>query len=133
MNDEQEVRLDKWLQVARFYKKREDAAAAIDNGWVLVNGERAKAARHLKVGDEVSIKDDGFYRKYTIQGLAKKPVSKKVVHELYDAQALTAEEQEMVETKKLMEGQVREQRRAWKESFDDKKKRRDLNRHKYGE
>jgi ribosome-associated heat shock protein Hsp15 len=50
------VRLDKWLWAARFYKTRTLAAEAIAGGKVQVNGDRAKRARPLLVGDEVRVR-----------------------------------------------------------------------------
>ena len=50
------VRLDKWLWAARFYKTRTLAAEAIAGGKVQVNGDRAKRARPLQVGDEVRVR-----------------------------------------------------------------------------
>ena len=50
------VRLDKWLWAARFFKTRSIAAEAIAGGKVELNGERAKAAKLLQVGDRVSIR-----------------------------------------------------------------------------
>lgn len=57
MNDSApEVRLDKWLWAARFYKTRALAADAIDGGKVDVNGDKAKRSRHLVEGDRVSLR-----------------------------------------------------------------------------
>ena len=50
------VRLDKWLWAARFFKTRAIAATAIETGKVEVNGERAKRAKQLQVGDSVRIR-----------------------------------------------------------------------------
>jgi ribosome-associated heat shock protein Hsp15 len=50
------VRLDKWLWAARFFKTRALAAEAIDGGKVDVNGDRAKRAKQLQVGDEVRLR-----------------------------------------------------------------------------
>lgn len=49
------LRLDKWLWAARFFKTRSLAADAIDGGKVLWQGQRAKPAREVKVGDELEI------------------------------------------------------------------------------
>jgi len=59
MNDAVGVRLDQWLWAARFYKTRALAKAAIENGQVLVNDQRAKAARALKPGDRLHIDKHG--------------------------------------------------------------------------
>lgn len=53
--DQGEIRVDKWLWAARFYKTRALAAAAVAGGKVKVNGERAKPAKDLRVGDMLSI------------------------------------------------------------------------------
>jgi ribosome-associated heat shock protein Hsp15 len=50
-----EVRLDKWLWAARFFKTRSMATKAINGGKVHVNGQRAKAARIVSVSDELII------------------------------------------------------------------------------
>lgn len=50
------MRLDKWLWAARFFKTRSQATDAVDGGHVEVNGERAKPAKHLTVGDELRIR-----------------------------------------------------------------------------
>ena len=47
------VRLDLWLWAARFYKTRSVARHAIETGKVEVAGQRAKAARAMRVGDSV--------------------------------------------------------------------------------
>lgn len=52
------IRLDKWLWAARFYKTRSLAAQEIGKGRVLVNGQPAKPARELAVGDLVSVRKD---------------------------------------------------------------------------
>ena len=54
------VRLDKWLWAARFFKTRSIAAEAVGGGKVDVNGERAKPARLLQVGDRVSVRHPPF-------------------------------------------------------------------------
>jgi len=50
------MRIDKWLWAARFYKTRSLASDAVDGGHVEVNGERAKPAKQLRVGDELRIR-----------------------------------------------------------------------------
>ena len=50
------VRLDKWLWAARFFKTRGIAVEVIDKGRVQVNGQAAKRARELHVGDLVKLR-----------------------------------------------------------------------------
>ena len=50
-----ELRLDRWLWHARFYKSRALATAAVEAGRVKVNGARAKPSRALRVGDQLEL------------------------------------------------------------------------------
>lgn len=50
------MRVDKWLWAARFFKTRSLATTAVDGGHVEVNGERAKPAKQIRVGDELRIR-----------------------------------------------------------------------------
>ena len=44
------VRLDKWLWAARFFKTRNLAKQAIENGRVRYNDQRCKVSRYVEVG-----------------------------------------------------------------------------------
>ncbi|WP_245559227.1 RNA-binding S4 domain-containing protein [Chitiniphilus shinanonensis] len=55
MSDDVKVRLDKWLWASRFFKTRSLATDAIDGGHVHLNGERAKPARSVRIGDLLRI------------------------------------------------------------------------------
>ena len=49
------MRLDKFLKVSRLIKRRTVANTVSDMGRVLVNGNLAKPAKQLKVGDIIEI------------------------------------------------------------------------------
>ena len=53
------VRLDLWLWAARFFKTRGLARTAIETGKVEVGGQRAKAARAVRIGDRMKIERAG--------------------------------------------------------------------------
>jgi ribosome-associated heat shock protein Hsp15 len=53
------VRMDKWLWAARFFKTRSLAARACELGRIESNGQQAKAAREVRVGDRLQVKNDG--------------------------------------------------------------------------
>jgi ribosome-associated heat shock protein Hsp15 len=51
----EELRIDRWLWCARFFKTRTQAATAVRGGHVRLNGQRVKAAHDVKIGDELTI------------------------------------------------------------------------------
>lgn len=52
------VRIDKWLWAARFFKTRALAAKACDFGRIQCNGQPAKPAREVRVGDSLHIRSE---------------------------------------------------------------------------
>jgi ribosome-associated heat shock protein Hsp15 len=53
------VRMDKWLWAARFFKTRALAQNSCEMGRIESNGHLAKAARDVRVGDRLKIKNEG--------------------------------------------------------------------------
>jgi ribosome-associated heat shock protein Hsp15 len=53
------VRIDKWLWAARFFKTRSLASRACELGRVQSNGQPAKPAREVRIGDMVRVTNDG--------------------------------------------------------------------------
>jgi len=53
------VRIDKWLWAARFFKTRSLATRACELGRIESNGQQAKAAREVRVGDSLQVKTEG--------------------------------------------------------------------------
>lgn len=51
-----DVRLDKWLWAARFFKTRSLAKAAIEAGHVRYGGERAKVAKDVAIGAVITVR-----------------------------------------------------------------------------
>ena len=64
------VRLDKWLWAARFFKTRSMAANAVDGGKVRVDGDRVKTAKEVKVGMLVNIRNKDFEIECEVIGLS---------------------------------------------------------------
>jgi ribosome-associated heat shock protein Hsp15 len=53
------VRIDKWLWAARFFKTRALAARACELGRIQSNGQPAKPAREVRIGDRLRVTNDG--------------------------------------------------------------------------
>ena len=64
-------RIDKWLWTSRFFKTRSLASDAVNGGKVHLNGQRVKAGRSVKAGDELSIQKDGSLFEVTIIAINK--------------------------------------------------------------
>lgn len=54
--DNEEIRLDKWLWAARFFKTRSLATEAITGGKVEIEGERATPSRMVRLGDKLCVR-----------------------------------------------------------------------------
>ena len=53
------VRIDSWLWAARFFKTRTLAKHACELGRIVSNGQVAKAAREVRVGDRLRVSNEG--------------------------------------------------------------------------
>jgi ribosome-associated heat shock protein Hsp15 len=62
--------MDAWLWAARFFKTRTLAKKACDLGRILSNGQAAKAAREVRVGDMLRISNDGGDFEVQVLGLS---------------------------------------------------------------
>jgi zinc protease len=119
-------RLDKWLWAARFFKTRTLAAEAIDGGRVHVNGERAKRARMIGVGDTVRLRHGPFEYLLHVRGLSERRGPAREAVTLYEEDPMTKRERE---TRAL---QLKAMPTAFHEGKGrpSKKQRRDLDRFK---
>lgn len=68
------ARVDAWTWAVRVYKSRTQATAACRAGHVRVNGERAKAATPIHVGDRVVIRKGGLDRTLEVRSVLTKRV-----------------------------------------------------------
>lgn len=68
------VRVDSWLWAVRVYKTRSAATTACRAGHVRVNGDKAKAAQPVRIGDELRIRINGFDRILVARQLITKRV-----------------------------------------------------------
>ena len=126
------MRLDKWLWCARFYKTRSLAVEEIGKGRVTVNGQAAKAARELRVGDNVALRQGPVARTVVIRALSNMrgpaPVAQQLYEETPDSIAARAQ---AAEARRL----APEPATALREGRPTKRDRRDMDdlRHGWGE
>jgi len=66
----EQVRVDKWLWAARFFKTRSAATEAVAGGRVHVNGARAKPAKEVHAGDTIEITIATVRRTVQVLGLS---------------------------------------------------------------
>ena len=64
------TRLDLWLHIARFFKTRALAAAAVEAGRVELNGQKAKRGKAVRPGDQLRIRVGPYEYRLSVLGLA---------------------------------------------------------------
>jgi len=77
------VRIDKWLWAARFFKTRGLATEMVNGGHVQLNGERIKPSKHVECGDELTITREHEVFIVKVTGLAEKRGSAAIAQTLY--------------------------------------------------
>lgn len=68
--EDEKIRLDKWLWAARFFKTRALAKAAIESGKVHWRGERCKPGKEPRVGDEFVLRTGFDERTIVVKALS---------------------------------------------------------------
>lgn len=67
---EDDIRLDKWLWAARFYKTRSIAKAMIDGGKVHYNGQRSKPNKTVEIGALIKLRQGNEEKEIEVIGLS---------------------------------------------------------------
>ena len=118
------VRLDKWLWAARFFKTRGLAAQAIETGKVEVNGERAKRAKQLQVGDQLRVRLGPYHHIVKVRALSERRGPPAVAAQLFE------ETEESRKAREAMQLQVRVAQSVpgYDRGRPSKKDRRDIER-----
>ena len=65
----EKLRLDKYLWAIRLFKTRTQSAAACDTGKVKFNGQQAKAAKNVSIGEEYEVKTEAKRWRIRVSGL----------------------------------------------------------------
>ena len=80
----EDLRIDKWLWAARFFKTRGLAREAIEGGRVLVGGDRIKPSRLVRIGDEIRVRGPEVERTVRVAGLSGMRGPAPVAQALYE-------------------------------------------------
>ena len=81
--EDNNVRIDKWLWAARFFKTRSLAAEAVDRGRVRIGGEPVKPARNVKLNDKIFVDNGSDRWEVVVLGISDKRGPAPVARELY--------------------------------------------------
>jgi ribosome-associated heat shock protein Hsp15 len=79
----EEVRIDKWLWAARFFKTRGAATEAVLGGRVQLNGARVKPAKEVRAADTVDVQVGHVRFTVVVRGVADKRGPASVAATLY--------------------------------------------------
>ena len=124
-----EVRLDKWLWAARFYKTRAIAREMIEGGKVHYNGQRTRPSKNVELDAEIVLRQGNDQRTVIVKGITdqRRPASEAVL--LYEETAQSVENREKLALARKMNALTM----PHPERRPDKKERRDLIKFKYGD
>ena len=84
VEDAQQIRIDKWLWAARFFKTRSLASRAVQGGKVHLNGSRVKPSRNVSIGDQLSIQKQELTFIVTVLGINEYRRPAKEAQALYE-------------------------------------------------
>jgi len=116
-----ELRVDKWLWVARLFKTRRGAAEACQAGKVKLEGRSVKPSRAIRVGDELQITRKLYRQRIKITGLSERRVSPAIAATLCE-DITPAEEIEQAKLVRTTESAFhRDRRRAGRPTKRDRR------------
>lgn len=97
-----DIRIDKWLWAARFYKIRSLASHAVKAGHIDINGERCKPSKIVKINDVIRIRKENMIWEIMVTALADKRSSATIAATLYtETQASISHRLQQIEQQTL--------------------------------
>ncbi|MCL2458389.1 MAG: S4 domain-containing protein [Desulfobulbus sp.] len=98
-----QVRIDKWLWAARFFKTRSLAAKEVGAGHVAVNGLKVKPARMVRAGDLLTIRQGFLETSVRVQLISEQRGPAVVARTLYEeTEESQAKREQILEERKAM-------------------------------
>ena len=79
-----QIRVDRWLDIACIFKTRNQARGSCLKGRVSINGRVCKPRQPVKVGDEISIRHAGWARILQVRDLAERNIPRSEARSLYE-------------------------------------------------
>jgi ribosome-associated heat shock protein Hsp15 len=125
-DQDEPVRIDKWLWATRFFKTRGVAREAISGGKVHLNGQRVKPGRNLSVGDQLSVQRGQDEYLIEVLELSSRRGPAVVAQSLYQE----SEESRLKREKMAEQRKLEREEHAGRERRPDKRQRRRLVRFK---
>ncbi|RKY82007.1 hypothetical protein DRQ07_02530 [candidate division KSB1 bacterium] len=123
--NQETVRIDRWLSAARFFKTRSQAAQACEGGKIKINGKRAKPHKTVRTGDRLTIFKNRKYREIEVLGLAQRGLPAKEAQKLYIEHTKQPKDPHMQELMSLFHETEKKFRRKFK-GRPTKKERREI-------
>lgn len=86
------IRLDKWLWACRFYKTRALAKSMIEGGKVHYNDQRCKASRQVEIGATIKLAQGTDEKTVIVMGLSERRLAAPLAQALYQETAASTEQ-----------------------------------------
>ena len=119
------IRLDKWLWAARFYKTRSIAKEMIDGGKVHYNGQRSKPNKTVEVGAIIKLRQGNDEKEIKVTALSAQRRGAPEAQLQYQQTEQSVEKREKLKLARKINAMPHPDRRP------NKKERRDLLRFKH--
>lgn len=119
------IRLDKWLWAARFYKTRSIAKEMIGGGKVHYNGQRSKPNKTVEVGAIIKLRQGNDEKEIKVTALSAQRRGAPEAQLLYQETEQSVEKREKLKLARKINAMPHPDRRP------NKKERRDLLKFKY--
>ena len=116
-----QVRIDKWLWAARFFKTRSAATEAVLGGRVHVDGERVKPSRDVRAGDTLEVTIGHVRRTVVVRAVAERRGPASVAATLYEEKPESVAERERLASERRLPERTGESEQSLKRRREHQK------------